>query len=288
MSSLPGETGGMVSLAADGDAAERLLAGTGAVVAAFNGSARTVVSGPVSALEAVVARAGREGIDSTRLRVSHAFHSPLVAGAVEPLRQAFATLLPGERGGRLVRPVVSTVSGRALDADADLSALLCRQVTDPVRFTAALAAARDEADLWIEVGPGRALTELAAESLSTPTIALDAGGRSLAGLLKAAGAAFAAGTPVKTEVLFEGRFTRPFDLARPLRFLANPCEAAPALDELLVQARAERSRSEGTALATHLPSSAGPRPARPRYRRRPRPPRKRRARSVRRCRSSAP
>ncbi len=33
--------------------------------------------------------------------------------------------------------------------------------------------------------------------------------------------------PVDTSVLFEGRFTRPFDPARPLKFLANPCEMAP-------------------------------------------------------------
>src|SRR6202040_2902238 len=29
------------------------------------------------------------------------------------------------------------------------------------------------------------------------------------------------------DVLFEGRFHRPFDLDAPLRFLANPCESAP-------------------------------------------------------------
>jgi enediyne polyketide synthase len=33
--------------------------------------------------------------------------------------------------------------------------------------------------------------------------------------------------PIDTAVLFEGRFTRPFDLDRPLKFLANPCETAP-------------------------------------------------------------
>jgi enediyne polyketide synthase len=58
-------------------------------------------------------------------------------------------------------------------------------------------------------------------------LALDAGGPSLAGLLKAAGAAFALGVPIDPAALFEGRFTRPFDLDREPLFLANPCEMAP-------------------------------------------------------------
>ena len=33
-----------------------------------------------------------------------------------------------------------------------------------------------------------------------------------------------------TAVLFEGRFTRPFDPDRPLKFLANPCEMAPVME----------------------------------------------------------
>jgi enediyne polyketide synthase len=128
----------------------------------------------------------------------------------------------------LARPVVSTVTGGLLAADADLRALLCEQLTAPVRFAGALLGAAGRADLWIEVGPGRALSELAGEMIAAPTIPLDVGGPSIAGVLNAAGAAFALGVPVDTAVLFEGRFARPFDPDRPLKFLANPCETAPA------------------------------------------------------------
>ncbi|MEO6193211.1 MAG: SDR family NAD(P)-dependent oxidoreductase, partial [Thermoanaerobaculia bacterium] len=128
----------------------------------------------------------------------------------------------------LSRPVASTVLGSLLTAATDLPALLCGQLTAPVRFTEALAAA-DRVDLWIEVGPGRALSELVGEVLNAPAVPLDVGGPSIAGVLAAAGAAFALGVPVATAVLFEGRFTRPFDRDRPLKFLANPCEMAPLI-----------------------------------------------------------
>jgi enediyne polyketide synthase len=82
-------------------------------------------------------------------------------------------------------------------------------------------------DLLIEVGPGRVLTDMVKDFVSIPAIAIDAGGPSLKGLLQAAGAAFALGATVHFEALFEGRFTKPFDLEWKPRFLANPCEAAP-------------------------------------------------------------
>jgi enediyne polyketide synthase len=228
MASLNG--GAMASVAATPEIMGQLLSeiGPGAVIAAYNGPARTVVSGDPSAIEAVLARAASRGLATTRLRVSHAFHSPLVAAAEPELAAALEPVPPR----RLTRAVVSTVTGALLEAAADLRGILRRQVTAPVRFTEALAAARGQADLWIEVGPGHALTDLAAEILgpSVPILPLDAGSPSLAGLLEAAGALFALGGPVDLESLFAGRFSRPFDPDLPLRFLENPCEQAPVLE----------------------------------------------------------
>src|SRR5262249_50312525 len=153
----------------------------GAVIAAYNGPRRTVISGPAAAVDAAAERARSRDLAVTRLRVSHAFHSPLVAGAAPRLAAELDTLAPRP----LPRPVASTVTGGLLAADADLRELLLSQLTSPVRFTAALAAAAAErVDLWIEVGPGRALSELAGEALAAtaaPVIPLDAGGPSIAG-----------------------------------------------------------------------------------------------------------
>jgi enediyne polyketide synthase len=226
MAAAGGENGAMASLAADPATVEALL-GPGAAIAVYNSPQRTVISGDESAVEAAAERARAAGIEVRRLRVSHAFHSPHMAAAGPRLAAELAAI-PFRP---LSRPVASTVLGTLLGPETDLPALLCGQLTAPVRFTEALAAA-DRVDLWIEVGPGRALSELVGEGLAAPAIPLDAGGPSIAGVLAAAGAAFALGVPVATAVLFEGRFTRAFDLDRPLKFLANPCEMAPLMGEI--------------------------------------------------------
>lgn len=219
-----GDHGAMASVGADPATIEDLLGSEGAVIAAYNSPRRTVISGPAAAVDAAVERARDRGLEATRLRVSHAFHSPLM----EPAAPRLAAELEGIAWRPLARPVASTVTGALLEPGDDPRALLRDQLTGPVRFTEALGAVSDRADLWIEVGPGRALSELAGELVDTPVIALDTGGPSLTGLLKAAGAAFALGSPIDTAFLFQGRFTRPLDLDRPLQFLVNPCELAPA------------------------------------------------------------
>jgi acyl transferase domain-containing protein len=221
-----GEPGAMASLGAPPAVVAEILDGLAAddvSIAAYNGAARTVVTGAPAAVAAVVERAAARGLTASLLKVTRAFHSPRVAAAAADLDRVLATVA----WAPLRHPVASTVSGALLAPGADLRRLLLEQVTAPVRFTAALAAARPLADLWIEVGPGRTLAELAAEALDETVLALDAGSPSLAGPWSAAAALFAAGVPFDVDVLFEGHFHRPFDLDAPLRFLANPCESAP-------------------------------------------------------------
>src|SRR5262249_30905522 len=163
----------------------------------------------------VLARAQGKGVQAVELPVSHAFHSPLVAAAAAPL----AEQLGREPLQRLKRNIVSTVTGAALAADEDLRAVLVRQVTAAVQFAKAVTAASDGVDLWIEAGPGQILSGLVRECVSTPSMALDAGGSSLKGLLSALGAAFTLGADFNHELLFAGRFTRPFDLDWRPKFL---------------------------------------------------------------------
>lgn len=220
--------GAMLVLYAPPETAERLIEGRDAVIACYNGPRDCVIAGARQDLAAIEARAGAEGLGVQPLAVSHAFHSRFAA----PAALAVAALAAEEPIGAVRRAVFSTVTGRRLGPEDDLRALLGRQVAAPVRFAEAWAAAAPAADLAIEVGPGHGLTRLAAglaaASGGPPAIALDAGGDSLAGLLIAAGAAFVLGAPVALAKLFDDRFTRPFDLGRPRRFLANPCESAEA------------------------------------------------------------
>ncbi len=252
MAELGSPTGAMLSLAFDARETEALIAGTPLIVAGLNTPRQTVVSGESGAIERLAEQAHARGVAARRLPVSHAFHSPLVAAAAP----ALAAHLAGERVGHLKGRIFSTITGAALEAGEDPRALLVRQVTSPVRFTEALAAAAPEVDLWVEVGPGQVLSAMAGENTDAPAIALDAGGPSLGGLLRAAGALHVLGAPLRHAALFEGRFTRPFDLDWQPRFFVNPCELAPLPEEEDAAEETRRGRAVPAPSGAEVPGAA--------------------------------
>ncbi|MGC5053301.1 type I polyketide synthase [Micromonospora sp. DT48] len=216
--------GAMAGVIGDPTETAALLDGTGAVVAGYNGPRQTVVAGTDDAVGEVARRAALAGLACTRLNVSHAFHSPLMSAAAD----AFGERLRSCRFLPPLRRVASTVTGIVLPPDTDLVELLHRQIQAPVRFTAALARAAVEVDLFVEVGPGQVLTRLARDQMpDLPALALDTDAESLVGLLTAVGAVYVLGGPASYPALFEDRFTRPLDPQRPGAFFASPCESAP-------------------------------------------------------------
>jgi enediyne polyketide synthase len=227
MTELGHPTGAMASIQAPEHEVAGLLNGEVVVIAGLNSPHQTVISGQTEGVAVVVARAAARGFKTVNLPVSHAFHSPLVAAAAQPLAEHLA----GEAFQPLQRTVVSTVTGSPIADREDLRSLLCRQVTAPVRFIDAVTKAAEEVDLFLEVGPGRVLSGLAAEFANVPVVALDASSAFLKGLLQAIGAAFVLGAPVDHRALFADRFTRPFDLNWHPRFFVNPCELAPKFPE---------------------------------------------------------
>jgi enediyne polyketide synthase len=237
------EGGTMASIAAGPDVVEPLLDGEPVGIAGYNSPTQTVVSGPVDAVGRVQARAEEQGLAATRLSVSHAFHSPMV----EPAAAGLAEHLAGESLHPVQRRMISTVSADALPEDVDVRALLRDQVLQPVRFAQAAGLAADEVDLVLEVGPGRVLTGLTGQIAPyVPVLPLDTDGPSLTGLLRAAGAAWVLGAPVRHAVLFAGRPNRPLKLDGEFVFLASPCEAAPVLD---ISAQATATAAAAPALA---------------------------------------
>ncbi|OLB81248.1 MAG: hypothetical protein AUI14_03940 [Actinobacteria bacterium 13_2_20CM_2_71_6] len=219
-------SGTMASIAAAPEVVDRITAELPVVIAGYNGPEQTIVAGTEDAVEAACRRAGESGLRAGRLAVSHAFHSPLV----EPAAGAFADALVDERFDAPHGRVISTVLGEALPADTDLVALLRRQITEPVLFAQAVELAAKDIDLFVEVGPGRVLTGLAAATTEVPAIALDTDDESLAGLLRVVGAAYVAGAASVDPALFHGRLIRPLRLDAPLTFFASPCEQAPVTD----------------------------------------------------------
>jgi enediyne polyketide synthase len=185
MAQVDGPAGAMLSVAADRQAVEEILNGERVVMAGFNSPMQTVLSGEAVEISAVARRAEARGLRTTLLRVSHAFHSPLVASAATDLYEH----LKREDFGPLKRAVFSTITGQHLNGDTDLRVLLRDQVTSPVRFMEAVdAAVAEGVDLWLEVGPGQTLCGLIGQFRDEPAVPLDAGGTSIRGLLHATAA----------------------------------------------------------------------------------------------------
>jgi enediyne polyketide synthase len=217
-------TGAMAGIAAPPDAVQALLAGEPVVIAGYNSPAQTVVSGPADAVERVTDAAAARGLGVTRIAVSHAFHSEQVA----PAAAGLYTHLSGESFQPLRRTLVSTVTADKLPPDTDVPELLARQVREPVRFADAVAILAADADLLIEVGPGRVLRGLAGEiAPAVPAVSMESDSPSLSGLLRTVAAAYVLGAPVRHGVLFDGRYTRPLPLDKEFTFFASPCESAP-------------------------------------------------------------
>ena len=218
--------GAMASVSADAERVRELAAGFGVCIAAHNAPKQTVVAGAIDAVASVVAEARRQGISATPLPVSHAFHSDLMRPAVPALRAALQRELFSPVG----RSVFSTVTGAVLSGEEPLIDLLTRQLVEPVRFAAAADWLVRHSDLAIEVGPGAVLARLLRGGGHPAAVSLDAGGASLAPLMRTIGAAYALGAPVRLSQLAAGRFARTFNLEAP-SFLESPCEQGRSEDE---------------------------------------------------------
>ncbi len=123
----------------------------------YNCPGQIVISGESPAVDECCAEAQLQGARRTvKLRVSGAFHSPLVARAAEHLRPA----IERARFSDPIAPFMSTVTAKIEPAQR-MAALLVEQLTAPVKFTqAARELMRQGVKVFVEVGPGNVLTGL--------------------------------------------------------------------------------------------------------------------------------
>jgi [acyl-carrier-protein] S-malonyltransferase len=123
----------------------------------YNCPGQIVVSGEDPAVEECCDQAVDEGARrAVKLRVSGAFHSPLVAHAAERLKPAVERIKFNDP----TAPFMSTVTAKIEPAHR-MAGLLVEQLTAPVKFTqAASELAKDGVKTFVEVGPGNVLTGL--------------------------------------------------------------------------------------------------------------------------------
>ncbi|MEO7068152.1 MAG: amino acid adenylation domain-containing protein [Rhodanobacter sp.] len=130
----------------------------GVEIAGHNTPSLVVVSGSAEAIDAFATALAADDIASTRLRVSHAFHSAGMDAALPVFRRAFEglSLQPPQQ------PFYSSVTGVPITAaEATSVEYWCRQLRQPVRFADAVQHALTQGSaVFLEVGPSQALSGL--------------------------------------------------------------------------------------------------------------------------------
>jgi len=125
----------------------------------FNCPGQIVVSGSLGACERTERLAEKYGaIKAVRLEVAGAFHTTMMAGAAETLRQA---LLQARISGTPPVRTIANVSGEYYHSAEGIVEGLTRQLTSPILWQKCMERLlADGVEEFYEIGPGRVLTGL--------------------------------------------------------------------------------------------------------------------------------
>ncbi|NEW42936.1 SDR family NAD(P)-dependent oxidoreductase [Nocardia cyriacigeorgica] len=132
-------------------------------IAAVNGPASTVLSGDADAIGELERTLAAAGIKTTRLRVSHAFHS----ARMDPMLAEFRSVAEAVDSRPPNIPIVSNVTGDLVGSDLTDPEYWVRQVRDRVRFAEGVdALVSAGVRRFVEVGPDAVLAAMVRECLA--------------------------------------------------------------------------------------------------------------------------
>jgi acyl transferase domain-containing protein/SAM-dependent methyltransferase len=139
-------------------------------IAAINGPELIVISGQSHEVQAVLDRLWSEGVKSSDLVVSHAFHSPLM----NPILDLFERAAASVQYRQLNTSFVSTVTGSVADAKlVSAPDYWRRQIVAPVQFMAAIQAIEQQGvKTFLELGPSPVLLGMSRRCLGTEVTCL--------------------------------------------------------------------------------------------------------------------
>nr|WGC84434.1 RsnD [Streptomyces sp.] len=160
MQALPAE-GAMISLQAREDQVLPLLAGREheVAIAALNGPNATVISGTRNAVRDIAEKLEAQGRKTRELKVSHAFHSPLM----EPMLHQFHQIASNLTYHPHQIPLIT-------NGDVTSPDYWVQHVRDTVRFTDTIHTLHNNGvRTFLEIGPGGVLTALAQDCLTDTT-----------------------------------------------------------------------------------------------------------------------
>ncbi|MEW1847790.1 type I polyketide synthase, partial [Nonomuraea angiospora] len=156
MQALP--TGGAMLAIAAPEADVLPLLGERVGIAAVNGPASVVISGDEEAITEIEKQVS---VRTRRLRVSHAFHSPLM----EPMLASFEEAISGLTYHEPTVAIVSNLTGQIAEpGQLTTPSYWVEHVRQAVRFGDGVTAA--EASHFLEIGPDGVLTGLAQQSIA--------------------------------------------------------------------------------------------------------------------------
>ncbi|MGW2602720.1 type I polyketide synthase, partial [Streptomyces klenkii] len=176
----------------------------GAGIAAINGPSSVVISGDETAALAIAEVFKEQGRKTSRLKVSHAFHSPLM----DPMLEEFAQVVGGLTFSEPQLPVVSNVTGELVEAYT--AEYWVRHVREAVRFADGVRTLHDlGVTTFVEIGPGGVLSGMAQGcvdgALTVPLLRADRPERQA--LVTALAQLHTHGVPVDWSVFFSGART---------------------------------------------------------------------------------